>query len=243
LDALAEALLPQSQKVVIAAIDCDQHKKTCGSLKLAGYPTVMLYKRHEKAPLAISDSTPRTAIGLAEFLVAKTGIKFPFTEPQTPVMQLKALNYENVLKDKFVLVKFATEWCGFCKKLAPVYENLALAFKGDEDKVVIAEVDCTNNADICDRYEIKGYPTLVFFKHSLEPSETYNGGRDLESMVSYVNKQCGLSRKSDGTLLPVYARIPAIDSLVLEFMKNKEKRSSLAQEIEQLVANAPEYDN
>ena len=239
---MAEALVPQQGKMAIAAINCDDNQTTCKAFKLRGYPTIMLYKKAQKdEPKEIPDDTARTAHGLAEFLVAQTGIKYPFAEPETPVTQLKALNYENILKDKFTLVKFATPWCGFCKRMAPDYEKLALAFSNDE-KVSIAEVDCTKQGEICDHYGIQGYPTLKFFDHSLEDSLVYEGGRDLESMVQFVNKQCGLSRKSDGTLLPDYARIPALDNLVLEFMNaNKETRSQLMTQVESLLVNAPEY--
>ena len=117
---------------------------------------------------------------------------------------------------------------------------MALSFKNDQDVVAIAEVDCTKQGDICEHYGIQGYPTLKFFDHSLEPTLTYQGGRDLESMVNFVNLQCKLSRKSDGTFSPDFARIPALDTLVIDFMAHKDQRTSLMEKAEGLLANAPE---
>lgn len=54
------------------------------------------------------------------------------------------------------------KWCGHCKKLAPIWEDLADALEGE---VNVAQVDATENAILSDLYEIEGFPTLYFFEN------------------------------------------------------------------------------
>ena len=81
-----------------------------------------------------------------------------------------------------VFVKFFAPWCGHCKKLAPVWDQLALDLA--DNPVAVVEVDCTKDVDLCKTYGITGYPTV---KHGKAPVlEAYEGGRSLEEMTSFV---------------------------------------------------------
>ena len=67
-----------------------------------------------------------------------------------------------VLQSKsLVLVDFWAKWCGPCKIIAPVVEELAKEYAG---KVNFAKVNTDENADLASRYNIRGIPTLIFFK-------------------------------------------------------------------------------
>jgi protein disulfide-isomerase A1 len=90
--------------------------------------------------------------------------------------------FSEVIKDKDVLVKFYAPWCGHCKKLAPIWDELASTMKDDD--VVIAKYDATENEH--EKVSIKGYPTIKFYKNG-NPID-YSGSRDLDSLVSFVRE-------------------------------------------------------
>ncbi len=70
---------------------------------------------------------------------------------------------EKVLSsDKLVLCDFWAEWCGPCKQISPILENLAKEF---ENEVTIAKINIDDNPDIPSKYNIMSIPSLLLFKN------------------------------------------------------------------------------
>ena len=82
-------------------------------------------------------------------------------------------------------VKFFAPWCGHCKNMAPIWEELA---EKAGDTYLVAEVDCTETKELCQAHGVRGYPTLILFKDGVAVEERYAGQRTLESFVAYVEK-------------------------------------------------------
>jgi len=83
--------------------------------------------------------------------------------------------------------------CGHCKKLAPTWNQLSDAFDSN-DAVVIADVDCTVEKDLCSRFGVKGYPTLKYFTTSTgADGDAYEGGRDFDALKSFADDNLGPS--------------------------------------------------
>jgi thioredoxin 1 len=78
----------------------------------------------------------------------------------------------DVLKsDKPVLVDFWAEWCGPCRTLGPVLDEVASEVG---DKAVIYKVNVDENGELAQKYGIRGIPTMIFFKNG-EAAKTLVG--------------------------------------------------------------------
>lgn len=91
---------------------------------------------------------------------------------------------EEVLKsDKPVLVDFWAAWCGPCKMIAPVLDELA---ESHADKIKIAKLDVDANKEVPGKFNIRGIPTLIIFKNG-EPDSTKVGALSKAQLVEFVD--------------------------------------------------------
>ncbi|KAI9894317.1 MAG: hypothetical protein M1814_003073 [Vezdaea aestivalis] len=110
------------------------------------------------------------------------------------VIDLIPGNFDKIVlkSNKPALVEFFAPWCGHCKTLAPIYEQLGQNFAFAENKVSIAKVDADENRDLGKRFGVQGFPTLKWFDGKSDKPEEYSGGRDLESLQSFITEKTGL---------------------------------------------------
>ncbi|KAG5717493.1 Protein disulfide-isomerase tigA, partial [Termitomyces sp. T112] len=92
---------------------------------------------------------------------------------------------------QFVLNLLVSGHCKVTSSLAPTYEQLADAFSGVKDRVVIAKVDADSDKELARKYEVKGFPTLKWFDAKGNP-EPYESGRDLDSLATFVTEKSGV---------------------------------------------------
>jgi len=69
--------------------------------------------------------------------------------------------HELISGDKLVLVDFYATWCGPCKSMQPILEDVSRQL-GDQVKVIKVDVD--KNPDAANKYQVRGVPTLILFK-------------------------------------------------------------------------------
>jgi protein disulfide-isomerase A6 len=116
---------------------------------------------------------------------------------KSSVIDLIPDNFDKIVlkSGKPALVEFFAPWCGHCKNLAPVYEELAANFESQGSKVTIAKVDADAEKSLGKRFGIQGFPTLKWFDGKSDKPEDYNGGRDLESLTAFVIEKTGVKPK------------------------------------------------
>jgi thioredoxin 1 len=104
------------------------------------------------------------------------------------IMTLKHLDDSNfkdgITTDKPVIVDFYADWCGPCKMLAPIFEELATEMDG---KAVFCKVNIDKAMATAQQYGVMSIPTIIFFKN----------GEKVEQTVGFVGKEI-LKTKIEG---------------------------------------------
>lgn len=79
-------------------------------------------------------------------------------------LELNDANFEEIVlkSDKPVLVDLWAEWCGPCRMVGPIVEELSHEYEG---KAIIGKLDVDGNPGITARYGIRNIPTILFFKN------------------------------------------------------------------------------
>ena len=86
-------------------------------------------------------------------------------------------NFQEILaSDKPVVVDFWAEWCGPCRMMSPIVDELAQEFEG---RAVIGKCDVEDNDDITMEYGVRNIPTIIFLK----------GGKLVDKQVGACSKE------------------------------------------------------
>eukprot|EP00270_Netrium_digitus_P008235 TRINITY_DN244_c0_g1_i1.p1 TRINITY_DN244_c0_g1~~TRINITY_DN244_c0_g1_i1.p1 ORF type:complete len:395 (-),score=105.77 TRINITY_DN244_c0_g1_i1:89-1237(-) len=230
------------KKVLIAKVDCDAHKDLCSRFGVSGYPTLKWFPKGSLQPEDYNEG--REISDFVEFINEKTGTKVTVAEPPSDVIALKEDTFDKIVldKEKHVFAEFYAPWCGHCKSLAPIWERLGSVFK-KEKSVEIVKVDADSEKNLGERFDVQGFPSLKWFSKDDKSGETYNGGRDLDALVEFVNSKAGTFRSPSGGLNSKAGRLAGLDSLASEFMKEPERRAETLKSAESIASKAAEADS
>ncbi|KAK6181656.1 hypothetical protein SNE40_009469 [Patella caerulea] len=179
--------LPTSR---LAAVDATKYPKIAKQFEVKGYPTL---KYFVKGVEKMTYSAGRTEKAIVDFMKnPKAPPPPPPPEPEwntikSGVNHLTDENFGDFIKNHYsVLVMFYAPWCGHCKKAKPEYQAAADKFIKSETKK-LAAVDCTKNKDICKKEEVKGYPTIKFYKGG-KFKEMFSGSRTKDGFIDFIEK-------------------------------------------------------
>jgi len=88
-------------------------------------------------------------------------------------------------KTKDVFVKYYAPWCGHCKKMAPMYVELAEELAA-ADNLVLAEMDATANE--VEGVNIQGFPTIKFYPANNKAGVDFSGDRTRDGILEYLKE-------------------------------------------------------
>jgi len=193
-------------KFHVAEVDCTVEKDLASRFGIRGFPTIKFIANGGDAE---DVRVPRTVEAYMDYMEKAIGGDKPATEkpaeekpaekkeeekPKAGVLSLTAANFDAELEKKPLAVKFFAPWCGHCKRLAPTWVEFAEA--NPDSPFVVAEVDCTAQKELCNKYEVHGYPTIKYLVKGETPVE-FHGARTKEALQKWAD---GLAKKQHSEL-------------------------------------------
>lgn len=161
------------KEVTIAKVDCTEATALCSAQDVTGYPTLKFFKNGAEKDDGVKYRGQRDLASLEKFINEKLGNEVADEKPAAAASaEATVENGLHILTEGSfagsvaagdTFIKFYAPWCGHCQKLAPVWDELAKKFEKDE-KVKIAKLDCTQAQSVCQEHEVRGYPTLAYFR-------------------------------------------------------------------------------
>jgi len=114
------------------------------------------------------------------------------------VKQLTNEEFEKNVKnsDKLVFVDFYADWCGPCRMMAPIVEEIS----EEVDGVDFYKVNCDDEQELASKYEVMTIPTLLILRKG-EQIKEFIGVTDKEEIIEELNKLKGFFRKKLGSQL------------------------------------------
>ncbi|KAL1773674.1 disulfide-isomerase TMX3 [Sigmodon hispidus] len=98
-------------------------------------------------------------------------------------------SFKDNRKDDIWLVDFYAPWCGHCKKLEPIWNEVGLEMKSIGSPVKVGKMDATSYSSIASEFGVRGYPTIKLLKGDL--AYNYRGPRTKDDIIEFAHRVSG----------------------------------------------------
>lgn len=182
-----------------------------------------------------------------------------FADVAADVAVLTAANFDELVfkDDVSSFIKFYAPWCGHCKAIAPAWEALGATY-ADSSGQLIGSVDCTAHADLCERFNIQGYPTVKLLQAGNTDLQDYQGEMGAEALQTFAAERlvpaCTATRKEvcsvaqledlNGFLeMPTEQRVAELERISAPLKEEEEKLEKLNERLEKLEEKVEEQED
>jgi len=184
--------------VWIDAVKFSDHGRAL-NLPEAKYPSFVIQELTTQLKFPMDQTKHVNAQNVKDFVKSYLDKKIEPTlksEPIPPVQvedvyTVVGKEFDRVIMDdsKDVFVEFYATWCGHCKRLKPIWDQLGSRYAEIKDKITIAKFEATeNDLPPSVSFRIAGFPTIKFKPAGSKEFIDYEGDRSLEDMVAFVQK-------------------------------------------------------
>jgi thiol-disulfide isomerase/thioredoxin len=189
-DAFSKSL-NESDNIVAYDVKCDDNKneKLIDRYYVEGFPTVII----DYGNKFIKYSGPRSVNGLRSVLNLElinepnvnnnNQVKCGNRIDTRPSKVINFNQYEDV--SGTTIYNFNTSWCGYSVSFQPIWDKFTESNKDNNINIVDVKCDKSENDDLCNRYPVEGFPTVLKVKDNV--ITPYNGPRTLEGLTEFAN--------------------------------------------------------
>ena len=184
--------LNEYDNIIAYDVKCDDNKneKLVERYYVEGYPTIII----DYGNKFIKYSGPRTVNGLRSVLNLKlikeeSNITEEINQKKCgnriDTRPPKIINFNQPkLSLETIIYNFNTSWCGYSVRFQPIWDEFAEVNKNDNVKIIDIKCDKSENEDLCNRYPVEGFPTILKVKDNIVT--TYNGPRTVEGLQNFL---------------------------------------------------------
>uniref|UniRef100_A0A2M3ZE94 Protein disulfide-isomerase a5 n=1 Tax=Anopheles braziliensis TaxID=58242 RepID=A0A2M3ZE94_9DIPT len=179
-------------KTELAAVDCTRYSTLCASFEVRGYPTIKYFSYLKTIREYNGDRTETDFISFLKDPDAapkkseKTAEPFGDFQGSNEILLLTDGNIEEVIKrESSLLIMFYAPWCGHCQNMKPEFAKAAQLLAEENISAKVAALDCTVHTKAAERFDIRGYPTLKFYREG-QFQHNYEGKRTAQDMLKFL---------------------------------------------------------
>lgn len=173
----------------ISKVDCLENEITCPQFEIKTFPS-LVWTFNGKV---MGEYTGERTLDALKNYVARMAVhenhdptKFLKKNKTSPVAQITEDTFDLYMQKELLFIKYYAPWCAHCKLMVPTWLDLGRKFF-DNDKIIIGEVDCSQQGGICEQEAVSLYPTLILYEKG-KMLMHYVGPKSLDHLLQFVGR-------------------------------------------------------